>query len=478
MKRTLVCILLILNIERYAFPQSEGKFTPQEIRSDLEYLRNALEASHYDYYALTKKDKLDSIYSQIGESVDDSLTSIEVFRLFQPYIVASKMSHCYMDYPWNEYFGDYIQKEGTVFPLNLYFNRNKVFIRANYSGNSLIENDDEIISLNGKSIDKVIGDMCKYVAGPTRYYKNSQIEQNTFTRLFWFFYGNHDKFILTIKKGDGREVELILDAISGKDFEEKNRKEVSLFRTHRSFRMIEDVGYLHPGGFINANSDYDMSDPYTYDTKEFYHFIDSAFTVFREAGAKDLIVDLRYNPGGDNSFSDYMIAYFATKPFSISERFSVKTSQITKEFWEKYNKPEHRELKKKILSHKNGDYFDITLLETEPHCDSIKFNGNVYIIINRYSYSNSASVAAIIQDYKFGEIVGEETAEIVSSYGGTHKFKLPNTKWPVTYPKAFTTRPNGDTSQRGVVPDYEFEDNLFTDKDEVLEFTLELIANK
>jgi hypothetical protein len=478
MKRLLIYILLIWCFEHNAFLQSQKKFSAQEIKSDLEYLRNALEASHYDFYALTDKNVLDGMYNQMEKSINDSLTPIQVFRLFQPYIVVSKMSHCYMDYPWHEYFGDYIQQGGTVFPLNLYFDHNKVFVRANFSRNDLIENNDGIISLNNKSIDDVMEDMYRYIPGPTDYYKNSQIEQNTFARLYWFFYGTCDNFQLKIKKRDGQEVELVLDAIPGKIFEEKNKAQESLFRPYREFHMINNVAYLHPGGFINANSNFDMMDPNTFDNTEFRHFIDSAFTVFREAGARDLIIDLRYNPGGDNSFSDYMIAYFASKPFPDSSKFSVKASKITKEFWEKYDRPEHKELKEKILSHENGTYFDMSKPKTQPHADSLKFSGNVYVIINRYSYSNAAAVAAIVQDSKFGKIIGEETAELVSSYGATHKFKLPNTHWSVTYPKAFFPRANVDTSQRGVIPDYEIEDNIFTDKDEVLEFTLKLIANK
>ncbi len=236
MKKLLIFLLLICSFENYASPGLQKKFSAQEIKEDLEYLRNVLEASHYDFYALTDKNVLDSMYNQIEGSINDSLTSIQVFRLFQPYIVTSKMSHCYMDYPWNEYFGNYIQQGGTVFPLNLYFNRNKVFVRANFSGNNLIENDDEIISLNNKSTNEVMDDMYKYVPGPTDYYKDSQIEQNTFARLCWFFYGISDNFQLKIKKRDGREIELVLDAIPGKEFEEKTK-----LKNHCSGRIVNFV---------------------------------------------------------------------------------------------------------------------------------------------------------------------------------------------------------------------------------------------
>ncbi len=473
-KRLLISFCVICISAKTVTSQSVEKYSAKEIKADLEYLRSTMEAAHYDFYALTNKVKMDSVYARTMNSIEDSLTKMQIFRLFQPYVAMSKMSHCSMYWPSNEY-GNYIERGGIVFPLNFYFNKNKVLVKANFSGNSLIEKDDEIISLNNEPIDKVLKEIYRYIPGPTNYYKNSQIEQGTFARLYWSFFDKCSIFQITIKKKDGQRIELELNAIPGNEFEEKNREQASLFRPHREFRMIDEVAYLHPGVFINANSNFDMSDPNTVDTKEFHHFIDSTYKMFRLNEAKNLIIDLRYNSGGDNAFSDYMIAYFADKSFSFSSKFSVKTSQITKDFWKKMDAPKHQELKEEILSRENGSFFEVPISKTNPLPDSIRFKGKVYVIINRYSYSNASSAAAIIQDYKFGKVIGEETAEIVSSYGATHKFTLPNTKLGVTYPKAFIIRPSGEGLQRGVIPDYPIDEDIFTETDEVLEYTLNLI---
>jgi C-terminal processing protease CtpA/Prc len=213
-------------------------------------------------------------------------------------------------------------------------------------------------------------------------------------------------------------------------------------------------------------------DPLTWDNTEFCQFIDSTFTYFREAGVKKLIIDLRYNPGGDNSFSDYLISYLTSRV--ITSKISIKTSQITKDYWKKSEVTEHQELKNKILSHKNGEYFEYTIGKIIPHPDSVRFKGKVYVLINRYSLSNSMGVAAIMQDNEIGKIVGEETAEIVGAFGASHMFKLPNTKLSVQYPKS-GTRLNDDITPRGVIPDYPIEEDIFTDTDDVLEYTLKLI---
>lgn len=59
----------------------------------------------------------------------------------------------------------------------------------------------------------------------------------------------------------------------------------------------------------------------------------------------------------------------------------------------------------------------------------------------------------MIQDYGFGRILGEETADVPTTYASVLNFELPETGFLVTYPKSRIVRPNGDQTVRGVVPD-------------------------
>jgi hypothetical protein len=51
------------------------------------------------------------------------------------------------------------------------------------------------------------------------------------------------------------------------------------------------------------------------------------------------------------------------------------------------------------------------------------------------------SVAALVQDCKFGTIVGEETSDMATTYGTMEQFNLPKTGIMVGYPKAHIIRP-------------------------------------
>lgn len=478
MKKLIIILIVVNSLSAIALAQSPKKYSAQEVKDDLEYVYETLEKSTYDLFALVTKQEMDSAYHAIHSSITDSISSMEIYRLFQPFVAKVGMSHCFIFKPWGAYFDIYLKEGGTVFPLNLYFLQGKVYVKDNLSANKSISESDEILSFNEVPIEQYMTEFCKNLSGPSEYFKKSVIERELFSRLFWFFYGECNEFKLKIKKKNGEELDIVLNAISGSDFEEQLKTLSTDEGEHkeREFNKINDeVVYMRPGKFLNADVEDDLQNQATFDNTEFCHFMDSAFHTFSKEGAKKLILDLRDNQGGDNSFSDYMIAYFASEPFSIASKFSLKTSQMTKSFWKDVEIPQYQDLKEQIMTLENGSYLDVDLTYTDPHDESKQFKGNVYVLINRYSYSNTASVAAIIQDYKFGEIIGEETSDEVTSYSAMHVFKLPNTQISVSYPKGFMVRPNGDTTPRGVVPDHKVCEDVFTENDEILEYAIKLI---
>ena len=64
--------------------QQPKRFSKEEIKSDLKYMRDTLDVVHYDLYAFTKKEVFDNAYNKIASLINDSLTLMQVYRLFQP----------------------------------------------------------------------------------------------------------------------------------------------------------------------------------------------------------------------------------------------------------------------------------------------------------------------------------------------------------------------------------------------------------
>jgi len=416
-------------------------------------------------------------YKKIYDSITDSLTLLEISRLFQPFAALSNLAHCSLGFPWGLYFAKDNQSSAKLFPFNVTVQNNRAFIIDNYSSDISIQKGDEILSVDGIPIIVKLKEMYDFLSGEGIDIKNSLIDILTFPRTFWWVYGSRNQYILKLSCKEGVKT-VILKSIPAVDYEQKASKKKSVFSLNREFKFIDSIAYLHPGVFINNQSSGNTSEHKTFETNEFISFIDSSFREIHKAKPKNLIIDLRGNPGGDNSFSDPMIAYFATSPFWYCSEFSVKTSSITKQFWKDVKDPALQELKNQILTKKDGDIFKVSFQNNSPRTDSLRFEGKVYVLIDRYSYSNAVSVAAIVQDYNFGLIIGERTADVASSYGATHEFKLPNSQLSVSYPKAFIIRPNGGRTLKGVTPDVSIVDNIFTETDEILDFTIKYINEK
>ncbi len=480
MKKFTILFIIVISLSQIASAQPPKKYSAQEVKDDLEYMYDMFQKCSYDLFALNSKENMDQLYTCIYKSISDSLTKLDIYRKFVPLMSATKMSHCMINRPWSHYSNHYKKNGGTLFPVEVYFNGDKMLVDKNYSSNSSINENDEIIAINGKSTAEFLDFIYKNESGPSEYFINSRIERIGLPRLYWFLKGEKEKFQIEILKPTGKTLSLELDAILASKYEEyidaivvtdKNGK--------RSFELLNNnTALLTPGGFINLASNRDLNSSNAFDNSEFCQFIDSAFSSFKENGIEHLIIDLRDNLGGDNSFSDYMTAYFANTPFQMASKMRMKTSQHTKDIWKDLDVPEIQVMKKQMMSLANGTQFDVDIQQYKPHPKSKQFKGSVYVLINRYSYSNAAMTACIIQDFNFGKIIGEETADEVSSYGGIHRIKLPNTNIRTYYPKLFFVRPNGDPTPRGVVPNHIMLDDVHTDADEVLEYTLRLIEGR
>lgn len=405
------------------------------------------------------------------------MSLMDVNRLFQPFTALCGLAHCSIAFPFRPAYLEYLQRGGKVFPLDISVNKEHLYVTDNYSQNPTVKAGDEIVQINSRPAVYTLSGVYNYLSGENKAFKNTLIDLYHFSRLHWLVFGRVDSFKLRLKRPDGSAYETVVPGIPAEKLEEYAGKKKSIFNTGREFKFLGKVAYLHPGAFMNSESDGNTSDHKTFENSAFVRFIDSAFRQVRQAGATQLIIDLRGNPGGDNSFSDHMLAYFAKEPFSFCSSFSVKTSALTKSFWRDVADTSLADLKKDILNKPDGTIFQTKIIKQQPVTDSLQYKGKVYVLIDRYSYSNAVTTAATIKDYHWGTLIGETTSDVPTTYAAIHEFKLPHTGMEVSYPKALIVRPNGDRSTRGLEPDLQMETKSGI-KDSVLEEALVYLNGK
>lgn len=274
--------------------------------------------------------------------------------------------------------------------------------------------------------------------------------------LLWLEAGEQTDFDLRWIDIKGQAHETRIAALSQDQLRTVAAHMPSPDRPERELRLREDgIAYLRPGPFYDSNPE--ATDPW--DPRDFVSFVDESFERILAAKPRALLIDLRDNPGGDSSFSDPLVAWFADRPFRFYSRFTVRSSEAARKAnlariaqASERGSPVSELYERLYAQHPPGSFFEVDFPAVPPRAGK-RFEGPVYLLINRHSYSNAVTVAALAQDFGFARILGEETSDLASTYGAMEQFTLPATGIVVGFPKARIIRPNGDESARGVVPD-------------------------
>jgi C-terminal processing protease CtpA/Prc len=451
---------------------ADPQYSAADVRADFKQLYQMLQDSHADLYARRSKPQFDALYQQMRKGFDETMQLNDIRTAFQRFVAYGRVAHARIDEASTAY-EQFRVSGGKAFPLHVRMQNGRAYVAINLSSNQQIAVGDELVTLDGKPLRTLLPLLGEYVSADNPYLRDTLMEHQ-FPRLIWQLWGAKQQFKLRIVKTDGSQRTVQVTAISRTQTEAALMQQPASFELSwdkREARMIDDkLAYLRPGPFYN--NDAAANDPW--DNRSFVRFIDDAFRSFRKAGAQRLLIDLRDNPGGDNSFSDAMVAWFATKPFKFCSAFRIKLSEaaIASNAKRLPDAPpdsiSHR-LAAAYAAHKIGDNFDFDMPIAMPR-QGERFAGKVYMLINRHSYSNTVNVAALAQDYRFARILGEETSDLASTFGAMEQFSLVRTGIVVSFPKALIIRPSGDRKARGVIPDIEIQTPIVTsEKDVVLQ---------
>lgn len=454
-----------------------------DIRSDFDSLYSQLQASHYDLFARRARGEYDAEFKRMRAGIDKPLPLSEVNKLYQLFVAYGNVAHARIDPP-AEGWEVFRQAGGKAFPLYLRVTEGKAYLGDDYSGVPGLVQGQEVLAVDGVPVMTWLARMRAHVSGDNDYMGYTQLETQL-PLLAWEELGEVPQFQVQVRTSEGKSMALTVPARDRAGFEAAQAHWPARFELDWNQRQATMLGgglaYLRPGPFYDNRPEA----AHPWDPTSFQAFLDASFEDFLKHHAKALLIDLRDNPGGDNSFSDPMIAWFADKPFHFSEAFDIKVSAAA------------IESNRKRLQDTAGDQdstsarlaaayagkplgsrvsFPIPLVSPRP---GTRFTAPVYLLVNRHSYSNTVLVAAIAQDYGFGKVLGEETADLASTYGALEKFTLPRTGIEVSFPKARILRPNGDPQARGVIPDIPIPTPLAASQDDVvLEQAKEIILGR
>ena len=438
-------------------PAAPSAMSPDDIRADLAQLYTSLQQAHYDLYARAPRGDYDALYAAMRREIAGPESALEVATRLERFVAFGKVAHARIDATYDA-FDRYLAAGGTAFPLRIRVVGDRVFITENRSALPAIERGDELVALDGQPIARWLARTARDQSADTPYLAHALMERD-FPMLLWLELGRVDRFAIAARRAGGAAFDVTVPARSDAEIQAAARAQPPVLALDRNARIARMVGaglaYLRPGPFYNA----DPGATDEYDNTAFRRFIDDAFERFLAAGATALVIDLRDNPGGDSSFSDLMIGWFADRPFTFASSFRIRVSAqaIASNQQRVALAPDDahsisRRFAAAYAEARPGDTIAFAVSAAAPH-PAPRFTGKVYVLVNRHSFSNTVAVAALVQDYAFGTVLGEETADLATTYGAMETFKLRHSGLEVGFPKAYIVRPSGDLQPRGVVPD-------------------------
>ncbi len=463
MKAILLVIILSATLTSFKISAEEAHISPAQLNKDFSILYDSLKRAHVNLFENRTEREYEDLYSKMRKKLTQPMTLLRARMLFQEFVAYGRIAHARVEF-LDEAFTQYRDQGGKAFPIFVRIDDGQWFVAENYSRQDL-PLGAQITHIDGMPVKTWFESIWRYMSADTADIAASLIEHQL-PQYLWLIDQNsdHQRKYSTIQVIHSEKTrEFKMESISREELtkrtQEKPKSTHNTSAPMREFRLLsEGLGYLKPGPFYNAENQADI-----WDNTEFVAFIDNAFEHFIDHKVERLVIDVRSNPGGTNSFSDPMISWYADEPFKFASDFVIRSSKQAEESnLERMENsklgtdPVSQQLAEAYENNPHGSVFSFKLEQAQPRVGQ-RFVGEVYVLVDRHSYSNAVSVAAITQDYGFGKVIGEPTTDFATTLASMETFVLPETGTTVGFPKAHIIRPSGDKTHGPVVPDLTIE---------------------
>jgi len=438
-------------------PSDAPTLTIAEAQADAQALYEGLQQAHADLFAATPKPVFDQYYARLQAQLSDGPIPHDAYIAhLQRFVAQARHGHARVENSYDG-FRAYLDAKGQVFPLGFQVHDGAVVI-TKAPANSAVAPGDQILALNGAPNSDWLARLIRNISAETPALAYALLEDMEMFYI-WREFGAAQTFTLDIQTPAGEQRTVQLAAVPYDDLSDRTGLDSLDLEGRQAAMLTRDIAYLRPGPFYNIEAETAVDAFAPEAIEAFTAFIDTAYSDFNTAGARALILDLRNNPGGTNSFSDPILAWIADEPFRFASEFRIRVSDQTTAS-NQARLDAHPDAPNGISArfaalfaqHEPGDIVLFDLPYAQPRTGE-RFDGAVYALINRKSYSNAASVGAIIQDYGLGVVMGEATTDMTTTYGAMETFTLPHSGLTIGYPKAHIIRPNGETQSHPLRPD-------------------------
>ena len=452
---------------------------PSELKKDFQLLRTALEKTHAGLYAYTSEKEMNLVFEKMEKSLNQPMTSIDFFRKISELLKPIGNGHTKFLPPTD--FMKAINSGQPRFPFAVYWHEDTLYVLRNISNEKEIQPGTIIKTINGEKASDVLQEL---VDNYTRDGHNNSFPRERILKDFSGYYaiykGTPENFTMELIDSEGKENQLEIEALSTLKLNENYKERYSDSRGKSNqlplrLEINNGIGVLTITTFdkhlIKKNG------------QNYKTFFKETFETIKNKQLKNLIIDVRDNGGGWPEVIVELHRYVSNKPYISQTVAHTITKKLPNQKYYKYGFWELLELRMLWKLKKKGDVFMVnrgkktkTILPANN-----AFQGELYVLINPFSFSSTTSFLGMLKNDKRGIFIGETAG------GSPHQVTagmmpsliLPHSKIEAIVPLVcFKSTMKFEDTKDGVAPDH-FVRNSIEDviagKDAVMEFALELI---
>ncbi len=443
------------------------------LRGDFRIFRNRLQNDYPSLYRYSSKIKMNALFDSCYTSIRSSTTDIDFYKMLKILLSDIKDGHLYCSSP--PYFQSHYQEKANFFPLQLRFINHRAYLLNSYKNK--IPAGTEILSINNQPIDFIRQKLFLYLTS------DGNIETKKYQILNNFFY-----FYYYLEFGE--------QAIFNVNFKSESRK-INTIKINADLEknIIKNEDKVEPEKLLELSIKPNNIAIITIKTfessklkKDFPSFLQTSFKELNNRKIKRLIIDLRGNAGGKDTYGSLLYSYLTNKPFHYYQSLETATTLLPYEQF-KSDVSSYNNLNIGMIEKISEKRFRLKK-EAHPNLQLIKparyyFAGKICFLIDGLSFSTTTEFCSIAYSNKRGKFIGEETGGtyVGNTSGVDVETILPSTKINLSYGtvKYSMAVKQEKYKGRGVIPNYKVRptiNNIINHQDVVLDYALKLIVQK
>jgi hypothetical protein len=438
--------------------------TETQMHADLAYLHAKILSQDSNPFLYTSSANFERLYEELDREVDRPLDRIEFYRRAARLASSLQDGHTLVD----PLIGDFqtYAVDGAVFPLEVAFLGDRLYVTANDTGDPQLEPGTEITSINGKNVAAIVDDYRGLINDVHPLY---DVYARLFRELYWLSYGAPQRFEIGYHTNDGATGRVTVPA---------HVYPASGFHSYQpagqpyAFRILpSNVGLLTINSFQPADG--------------FDAFLDNTFATLQAKHIDSLIIDVRKNGGGSGRLAQEVVSYLTDQPYKQIGAFYVKVTDDLKALYREGTTHTDADTKRIVMNNPSGTLVNALkesgpIVVTPPRRDHV-FRGSVYLLTANNTFSAAAMFAAYIKCNALGTVVGTPPGQSTNFVADAVPFTMPNSG--LTFDVSFSEihMPCDQSYYDGIQPDIvvtSSPESLALGKDVVLDLTLARIATQ